>query len=137
MKKIITIFLIVNFLTLVYGEWKFSSTFTFSSTKNDKEYEIFIIDSKQDDKGPPPWAPAHGYRAKYQYYYYPNSQVYYDSNRGLYFYYSNEKWEFSVSLPSFINLDKNISVVLEMDADEPYIYHSEVVKRYPPKAKNK
>ncbi|PNR92857.1 hypothetical protein [Petrotoga sp. 9PWA.NaAc.5.4] len=137
MKKIITIFLIVSFLTLVYGDWKFSSTFIFSSTKNDIKYEIFIIDSKKDDKGPPPWAPAHGYRVKYQYYYYPNSQVYYDSDRGLYFYYSNENWEFSVSLPSFINLDKDISVILEMDADKPYIYHSEIVKRYPPKAKNK
>lgn len=119
----------------MYGQWQFSSNLDFLSINSSKDYKIVFTNSNPKDQGPPPWAPAHGYRAKYQYHYYPNSQVYYDSERGLYFYYSNEKWEFSVSLPSFINLDKDISIVLEMNADKPYIYHSEVVKRYPPKAK--
>jgi len=29
-------------------------------------------------KGPPPWAPAHGHRAKYRYQYYPSTSVYFD-----------------------------------------------------------
>ncbi|MGD9382490.1 MAG: hypothetical protein PVH55_00415, partial [Desulfobacterales bacterium] len=36
--------------------------------------------------GPPPHAPAHGYRAKYKYRYYPACSVYYDDYRKLYFY---------------------------------------------------
>jgi hypothetical protein len=82
--------------------------------------------------GPPPWAPAHGYRAKYQYYYYPSSHVYYDTVRSVYFYYSGEKWTASVSLPSSVRIDVNEYVTLEMDTHEPYRYHPEVVKRYPP-----
>jgi len=50
--------------------------------------------------GPPPWAPAHGYRAKYRYHYYPSSYVYYDLGRKLYFYYDGGNWQVSVSLPA-------------------------------------
>jgi len=82
--------------------------------------------------GPPPWAPAHGYRAKHQYRYYPSSQVYYDTGRGIYFYYEGGRWQASVSLPSSIHIDVGRYVSLDMDADEPYHYHSDVVKRYPP-----
>ena len=83
-------------------------------------------------KGPPPWAPAHGYRAKYKYRYYPSSHVYYDTGRSLYFYYSNGDWRMSISLPSRIHIDVYDFVALEMDADKPYKYHSEVQKKYPP-----
>ena len=38
----------------------------------------------------------------------------------------------SVLLPAQIHVDVNTYVTLDMDADEPYRYHSEVVKRYPP-----
>ena len=82
--------------------------------------------------GPPPWAPAHGYRAKHQYRYYPSSHVYYDTGRSLYFYYSGGKWEASVSLPSLIRIDVNDYVTLEMGTSEPYRYHTDVVKQYPP-----
>ena len=83
-------------------------------------------------KGPPPWAPAHGYRAKHQYLYYPSSYVYFDVGRGLYFYYENGYWRVSASLPGGIQIDVSDYVTLEMDTDEPYEYHAEVVKRYPP-----
>ena len=82
--------------------------------------------------GPPPWAPAHGYRAKHSYYYYPDSYVYFDVGRSLYFYYSGGGWQASVSLPSGIHIAAGEYVALEMDADRPYIYHSDVEKRYPP-----
>lgn len=82
--------------------------------------------------GPPPWAPAHGYRAKYRYYYYPESYVYFDIERRIYFYLSGNGWHASVSLPSGININFNNYVLLEMDVSEPYRFHTEVVKRYPP-----
>lgn len=82
--------------------------------------------------GPPPWAPAHGYRAKYRYHYYPSSYVYYDLGRKLYFYYDGGNWQVSVSLPASIHIDIGDYVTLEMDTGKPYNYHSEVVERYPP-----
>ncbi|RMD57504.1 MAG: hypothetical protein D6828_03610 [Nitrospirae bacterium] len=83
------------------------------------------------EPGPPPWAPAHGYRAKYYYYYYPSAGVYYDVYRRLYFYYEDGRWRVSATLPTWIRLDVHY-VSLEMDTDKPYKFHSEVKKRYPP-----
>lgn len=83
-------------------------------------------------KGPPPWAPAHGYRAKYNYRYYPSSRVYYDTGRNIYFYYNNGDWRVSVSLPNEIRIDFDDFVALEMDVDKPYSHHYEVEKEYPP-----
>ena len=82
--------------------------------------------------GPPPWAPAHGYRAKYQYRYWPGSQVYFDSGRGMYFYYSGGSWQAGVSLPGGIHLSGGY-VNLDMDAAKPYKWHKDVIQRYPPR----
>ena len=81
--------------------------------------------------GPPPWAPAHGHRAK-QYQYYSSAQVYFDLQRKVYFYYSGGGWQFSASLPDSLRVNLGESVTLEMGTDQPYIYHSDVVKQYPP-----
>ena len=89
---------------------------------------------------PPPWAPAHGYRAKHQYHYYPSSHVYYDTDRKLYFYLEGENWRFGASLPAGIKLDLGDHVTLGMDTDKPYEFHTDVVKQYPggkPKGKDK
>ena len=96
------------------------------------------VETLHREKAPPPWAPAHGYRAKHQYRYYPSSHVYYDTGRGIYFYYGDGKWRISVSLPSHIHIDAGDYVSLEMNTDEPYRFHPDVVKRYPPgQLKNK
>jgi hypothetical protein len=84
------------------------------------------------ETGPPPWAPAHGHRAKHRYYYYPGSYVYFDVERRVYFYYRDAGWNVSVSLPVGFRIDVSDYVVLEMDTEKPYQYHSDVVKKYPP-----
>ena len=84
------------------------------------------------DSGPPPWAPAHGYRAKHRYYYYPTSYVYFDIDRRLYFYMSAGQWRVGASLPAGISIEVGESVLLEMDSDTPYHYHGDVVRHYPP-----
>lgn len=86
--------------------------------------------------GPPRWAPAHGYRAKHHYRYYPEAQVYFNEKKGLYSYHRHGRWDTSSSLPETIRIDARKYVVLEMDTDRPYRYHSEIKKTYPPK-KNK
>ena len=82
--------------------------------------------------GPPPWAPAHGHRAKHIYYYYPGQSVYYDTSRQMYFYPSGGSWISSPVAPAGVRIDVRAYRVLEMDSDTPYAYHQDVVKRYPP-----
>ena len=83
------------------------------------------------NSGPPAHAPAHGYRAKHHYRYYPDAYVYYDTNRGAYFYLYHGQWRISVSLPDYINLGSGY-ISLELDTDEPYRYHDEHKEKYPP-----
>ena len=90
------------------------------------------VPASAPEPGPPPWAPAHGHRAKHNYYYYPASSVYFDTGRKLYFYYGAGQWQVSVSLPTAIHIDVGERVALDMDTDRPYAYHSEVSKLYPP-----
>jgi len=82
--------------------------------------------------GPPPWAPAHGYRAKYTYRYYPSLQIYYDLNRELYFYFSDGQWRASARAPVTYRSKRGDSVVLHMTTGRPYHHHQDVLKRYPP-----
>lgn len=80
---------------------------------------------------PPAHAPAHGYRAKHRYRYYPDAYVYFDTAKAAYFYIDNANWRMSVSLPSSIRLG-SAYVSLELDTDKPYVYHHEHRKKYPP-----
>jgi hypothetical protein len=57
--------------------------------------------------------------------------VFYDTGRSVYFYPDGWKWQVSVSLPSSVHVDVGDYVSLDMDDDEPYRNHSDVVKRYP------
>jgi len=88
-------------------------------------------------KGPPPWAPAHGHRAKHRYLYFPECPAYYDTDRSVYFYLEGAKWVFSVSLPDRLSMRVDEHVVLEMDTDEPYTYYNDHKKKYPPGKANK
>ena len=86
-----------------------------------------------DEGGPPPWAPAHGYRAKHHYLYYPSVSVYFDIDRNVYFYQDRGKWKRGTSHPDWLHLRKYESIHLEMDTDKPYKFHKDVTKQYPPK----
>lgn len=82
--------------------------------------------------GPPPHAPAHGYRAKYTYRYYPSEHVYLDNGRGVYFYLEADKWRMSVSLPSRLHMQLGDYVTIGMDSDKPYTYFEDHKRKYPP-----
>lgn len=87
---------------------------------------------KAKKKGPPSHAPAHGYRAKYKYRYYPACSVYYDAYRKLYFYLEGPNWRISASLPHAIQVGLGGHVNIEIDTDKPYVYHEEHKHKYPP-----
>ncbi len=83
--------------------------------------------------------PAHGQRAKtelHEYYYYPNSYVYFDLSRNVYFYLSGSRWLVSASLPKHYKLDQH-RVSLKMTSDKPYSHYTSHKKKYPKKHKRK
>ena len=82
--------------------------------------------------GPPPWAPAHGHRAKHHYFYYPSAFVYFEKAGNLYFYFEDGKWHRKASLPAWLKIWEDEYVILDMDSDKPYKFHSDVKKWYPP-----
>ena len=82
--------------------------------------------------GPPPHAPAHGYRAKYKYHYYPSAKVYFDISRKVYFYLEADRWKMSVSLPSRFHIRVGQHVTIEMESDRPYTAFDKHNKKYPP-----
>jgi len=82
--------------------------------------------------GPPPHAPAHGYRANHIYHYYPSAYVYYEPARSLYFYYENERWEAGVTLPNHIKISIGERVIIRMDNDRPYRKFNAHKKQHPP-----
>jgi len=83
-------------------------------------------------KEPPAHAPAHGYRAKHRYRYYPSCLVYFDIGRSVYFYLEGGNWRVSVELPNHLHARLGNSVVFEMDTDKPYLEHEYHKQKYPP-----
>ncbi|MCI0508221.1 MAG: hypothetical protein L0Z73_19270 [Gammaproteobacteria bacterium] len=82
--------------------------------------------------GPPDHAPAHGYRAKHSYHYYPDAQVYFDTGRDVYFYLSDGAWKLSAALPGSLKVSLGSHISIDMDSDKPYTKHSEHKAKYPP-----
>ncbi|MBI4236882.1 MAG: hypothetical protein HY696_00515 [Deltaproteobacteria bacterium] len=81
---------------------------------------------------PPPHAPAHGWRAKNRYVYYPQSQVYFSPDRRLYFWMEGHDWRVGVQLPPRIVIDSQRSISLELEATRPYLEHPDTLRRHPP-----
>ena len=93
---------------------------------------------KGKPKGPPPWAPAHGYRAKTRHVYFPDQNFYYDVQKSVYIYLSGDKWQVGVKLPSFyaeIDLKVAAKVELELDMDSPQKFNSDHIVKYKAKVK--
>ncbi|HIJ79079.1 MAG TPA: hypothetical protein HPP69_07155 [Deltaproteobacteria bacterium] len=89
-------------------------------------------------QGPPSHAPAHGYRRKYGYRYYPDAQVYFDTARKAYFYLDGGTWQMSVSIPSELKINLGDYVEIEMENDKPYTEFKAHQAKYPKgKFKNK
>ena len=98
----------------------------------DEKPQPVVVAKSKTEGGPPPHAPAHGYRAKYQYRYYPECSVYYDDGRKIYFYIKGDHWEVGASLPYHLRVSLGDFVHIEMETDKPYVHHAEHVKKHPP-----
>jgi hypothetical protein len=86
--------------------------------------------------GPPPWAPAHGFRAKHRYVYFAGYDMYFDRHRSVYIYLTNRGWQISASFPIFLAQTRGYHMAwVEIDYldDDPYRYydnHRVVYTRY-------
>ena len=101
---------------------------------------LFLTPQDIFSQGPPPWAPAHGYRAKTKHVYFPDQNFYYDIEKRNYLYISNGKWVVSAKLPSIytsINLGKSTQIQLEIGGHTPYIYNKEHIVKYKKPKKHK
>lgn len=92
--------------------------------------EVVVVEEPVE-KGPPPWAPAHGLRRNRSYYYYPGANVYYRPDERAWIYLEGRDWRVGASLPSGIRVDFDRSVSLTMETDRPYEFHDQVRTRYP------
>lgn len=84
-------------------------------------------------QGPPPWAPAHGYRAKVRHVYFPTQNMYYDIQEGVYIYANGGNWSISASLPSLfrnVNLSTAVQIGLDFRGDYPQRYNTVHVTEY-------
>jgi hypothetical protein len=82
--------------------------------------------------GPRPWAPAHGFRRKVSYHYYPDHEVYYCPSRRQYVWFEYGEWRVGVTLPASITLDARHDrhYVVSLASDEPQDFHDEVRAAY-------
>lgn len=74
------------------------------------------------ENGPPPWAPAHGYRAKTRYVYFSEYDVYYDHDRGVYISIGGNNWQVTAKLPSIlagVDLKAAVKIDLDFSGDDP------------------
>jgi len=84
--------------------------------------------------GPPPWAPAHGYRKNTRHIYFPVQQTYFDIDRGVYISLQGGKWENSTSRPlSLKGVDLKVAAKIELDfsGENPQSLFGEHKKKYP------
>ena len=132
LKLILTMFFIFFLVVFFNDSVLAGGSFTFKWGQDTKS-EQPQVKPKQKKGGPPAHAPAHGYRAKRQYQYYPSNKIYYDNDRGLYFYLKGDNWEVGASLPSHLRADLGESVTFEMETDKPYVHNADHVKKYPSK----
>lgn len=80
---------------------------------------------------PPPWAPAHGWRAKHRYVYYPSAEVYYAPASRMWFWLGGNGWQAGVNLPLALQGYVRVGGVnIDLDVDRPYLRNDDVVRRY-------
>ncbi len=86
------------------------------------------------DDGPreaPPWTHRRWYQRDQEYYYYPGYDVYYRTADHVWFYQDRGQWRYGRNLPPGFRVEFDRSVRLTMATDRPYVYHQQIVTRYP------
>ena len=80
-------------------------------------------------QGQPPQEPAHRDQAERVYRYYPAREVYYDTERCVYFYIEGGTWESDALLPYDLRQSLGRYETVKLFADTPYEYHAAAYKK--------
>jgi hypothetical protein len=83
-----------------------------------------------------PARPAGGVAVQYDYYYYPDADVYYSISTGFYYYYSRGAWLRVRTLPRHYRLNPRHRVRIEAPRHRPYQHHREHRRTYRPQPRN-
>jgi len=81
-----------------------------------------------------PYPPPPGPVAYYDYWYYPDVEVYYLPGRHMYYWRDGGQWRSGPRAPAGVTLDAHVGV--RLDTPEPYSHHEEIRARYPARAGN-
>jgi hypothetical protein len=96
---------------------------------------MFIINSCATFKGEDSlMSPVYDLRAKYKYRYFPSSKVYFDVQKGVYFYRTDNLWTKSYELPPTIHLNRlkdYVVLIMTTNVEKPNEFHDDIVKKYP------
>lgn len=80
---------------------------------------------------PPPWAPAHGWRAQHQYVYYPDANIYRSRDSGVWFWLAGDGWQTGVQLPDTLRAYvRTGGITIGLDVDRPYLRDRYVRQHY-------
>lgn len=80
---------------------------------------------------PPPWAPAHGKRAKqHPYTYYPEYGFYYAPESRTWFWLEGSDWRIGATLPGDYQPFAHGGISIELGTDRPYEEHRYVTEHY-------
>lgn len=87
---------------------------------------------QESKMGPPPWAPAHGWRHKRTCQYYYDREVYYQSARRQWIWFESGAWRIGTTLPDAIRVNLGPSVTVQIEGNHPEYYHEKICAVYPP-----
>lgn len=93
--------------------------------------EVVVVVPDDGPRGPAPWERGRWYQHNRGYYYYPGADAYYRPDDHLWFYVERGQWRSARNLPDWVRVDFNRSITLSMATDRPYLFHQQVVTRYP------
>ncbi|MFN3403476.1 MAG: hypothetical protein ACK40G_05220 [Cytophagaceae bacterium] len=81
--------------------------------------------------GPPPWAPAHGYRAKTRHIYFPDHNFYFDLHKNIFLHLVNGVWTSVPQVPiPGLNLKSLTQIELDFDGNDPFRFNDDHKIKY-------
>lgn len=84
-----------------------------------------------EPSGPPPWAPAYGYRDPHHFRYWPDYNVYFDIAGGEYTWYADGVWRCGPVLPAEMIFVLNLGwVEFDIEGSNPRPYHRKICEYY-------
>ena len=93
--------------------------------------EVVVVAEDPAARQSGPWEHGRWYQRSQAYYYYPGADAYYRPADHMWFYSERGQWRSGRNLPESVQVDFGRSVTVTMATDRPYLFHQQIVARYP------